>query len=105
MRSHHDLGGRPAGPIDRSEHEYTPWEKRIDAIFALLVHEKNVMRVDELRRGIEALGPVAYHSLSYYERWIASITTILLEKGVLGEAEINARIGEIKARGGAQQQP
>lgn len=101
MRSQHDLGGRAAGPIDRAEHEYTPWEKRIDALFALLVHEKKVMRVDELRRGIEALGADAYHSLSYYERWIASITTILVEKGVLGEAEINARIEALKARGEA----
>ena len=101
MRSHHDLGGRPAGTIERAEHEYTPWEKRIDAIFALLVHEKKVMRVDELRRGIEALGADIYHSLSYYERWIASITTILVEKGVLDEDEINARIEAIKARGTA----
>ncbi|MFQ5936734.1 MAG: hypothetical protein ACE5LB_10020, partial [Acidiferrobacterales bacterium] len=36
--------------------------------------------------------PEAYDKLSYYERWIASITTILVEKGVLTQEEIDARI-------------
>src|SRR5437879_5183761 len=29
MRAYHDLGGQPAGPIDRSQHQYAPWEKRV----------------------------------------------------------------------------
>src|SRR5437762_1207782 len=33
MQRVHDRGGWPdAGPIDRSEHEYTMWEKRTDAL-------------------------------------------------------------------------
>ena len=37
MRRVHDRGGWPdAGPIDRSEHEYTMWEKRTDALMRLL---------------------------------------------------------------------
>ena len=36
MRGYHDLGGRPAGPIDRTERALEPWEKRVDAIHQLL---------------------------------------------------------------------
>ena len=32
MRGVHDLGGVPAGPIDRSEHERTFVEQRVDAM-------------------------------------------------------------------------
>ncbi|MFQ5971892.1 MAG: hypothetical protein ACE5Q3_06130 [Alphaproteobacteria bacterium] len=99
-RGHHDLGGLPAGPVDRSEHAAAFWEKRIDAMLRLLIHkDRAVMRVDELRRGIESLGPEAYRSLGYYERWIASIAHILVEKGVLRRDEIEARVEDIRRRG------
>src|SRR5687767_11913561 len=29
MRAYHDLGGTPAGPVEREEHELALWEKRI----------------------------------------------------------------------------
>ena len=35
QHSHHDLGGEPAGKIDRHEHDYADWERRIDAINAI----------------------------------------------------------------------
>jgi Nitrile hydratase beta subunit len=99
MRRHHDMGGQPAGPVTPSEHDYAPWEKRVDAILRLLIHpERRVMTVDELRRGIEELGPGAYDELSYYQRWIASIANILLEKGVLTVDELGRRLAEIEAR-------
>jgi hypothetical protein len=100
MRSHHDMGGQPAGPVELGEHDYDVWEKRIDALLSLLIQEEKIVRVDELRRGIEALAPDAYASLSYYERWIASIAAILVEKGVLDEAEVGARVAAVAARDG-----
>ena len=36
MRRHHDMGGEPAGPVVPAEHDYAPWEKRVDAILRLL---------------------------------------------------------------------
>ena len=102
-RAHHDLGGLPAGPVDRSEHETVFWEKRIDAIMTLLTgKERRVLCVDELRRGIESLGPEAYDKLDYYERWIASIAGTLVEKGVLTQEEIDARIEELRANRDSQ---
>lgn len=95
MRRHHDMGGLAAGPIDRSEHPHAAWEKKVDAILRLLVG-KQVMTLDELRRGIEDLGPGAYDELSYFERWIASISNILLEKGVLEVAELGEAIERVR---------
>jgi hypothetical protein len=97
MRRYHDMGGLPAGPIERTEHEHAPWEKKVDAILRLLVAEK-VMTLDELRRGIEELGPGAYDELSYFERWIRSIANILLEKGVVTVQELATAIEAAKAR-------
>ena len=44
--------------------------------------------MDELRRGIEAIPEAEYHRLTYYRRWIRSITDNLLKKGVITEAEL-----------------
>lgn len=97
--SYHDMGGQPAGPVDRSEREAAFWEKRVDAIMMLLTgKDRRLMTVDELRRGIENLAPDAYDQLSYYERWIASIAGILVEKGILKQQELDARIAALKAR-------
>ncbi|MDP7668588.1 MAG: nitrile hydratase subunit beta [Rhodospirillales bacterium] len=58
MRRHHDMGGLEAGPIERTEHAAAAWEKRVNAILKLLANrEPPFMAVDELRRGIEDLGP------------------------------------------------
>lgn len=101
-RSHHDMGGLPAGAVAAAERDYEAWEKRVDALMSLLVRDRKIMRVDELRRGIEALAPDAYDSLSYYERWTASIAAILVEKGVLDGPELEARAAALeRAAGGA----
>ena len=99
MWRHHDMGGLEAGPIERSEHDYAPWEKRVDAIMRLLTGKQcEVMTVDELRRGIEDLGPGVYDELSYYERWISAITNILIEKGIISVEELGGKMEAVKAR-------
>jgi len=99
MRSHHDMGGLPAGPVEPSEHKYEPWEKRVHALLTLLAQpSRSILRVDELRRGVEALGKEEYDRLSYYERWIVSITNNLLQKGVLSTDELGRKLAEIEAR-------
>ena len=99
LRRHHDMGGRDAGPVERTEHDYAPWEKRVDAILRLLTSPKvGVLQIDELRRAIEDLGPGAYDKLSYYERWISAISNLLLEKGVLTIDELGRRMAGIEER-------
>jgi Nitrile hydratase beta subunit len=97
MHRHHDMGGEPAGPVVPEEHDYAAWEKRVDAILRLLTH-RQVITVDELRRGIEELGPGAYDELSYYQRWIASVGNNLLEKGVITVDELGRKLAEVEAR-------
>lgn len=99
MRQHHDLGGLPGGPLDRSEHTYAPWEKRTHALLLLLAEPcRAVMTVDELRRGIEDLGEAEYERLNYYERWISSIADNLVRKGVFTVDELGRKLAEVEAR-------
>ena len=99
LRRHHDMGGLPAGPIDLDEHIHAPWEKRTNAILRLLADDKrNLVNVDELRRAIEDLGPGAYDELSYYERWCAAITNVLLQKKVIGVDELGRKMAEVEKR-------
>jgi len=91
MRAMHDLGGLPAGPIDRDEHDPTFAERRVDALMMLLMG-KSVFNVDEMRRTIENLPREVYERHDYYERWLLTIERLLVEKGVLTSAEIEARM-------------
>ncbi len=98
-RRHHDMGGLPAGAVRPSEHETVLWEKRVDALMTLLGDSRRrLLRVDELRQGIEQLGPGAYDEMSYYERWIASITGVLIGKGVITSDELGRKMAEVRAR-------
>lgn len=98
-RRHHDMGGLPAGPVEQAEHDYAPWEKKVDAIMRLLTDkQRKIMTVDELRRGIEEMGPGIYDELTYYERWIGSVTNNLIEKGVLTVDELGRAMEEAQAR-------
>ena len=95
----HDLGGRQAGPVDGHEHANTFFEKRIDAMLMLLTDtRRRLIRVDEHRRTMEQFGEDFYWRISYYERWLHSITSLMLEKGILTRAEVDAKITELKHR-------
>lgn len=99
--SHHDMGGQPAGRIERTEHDYADWERRIDAMAVLLWGIKGgrkVMSVDEHRKNIEALPPQAYDRLSYYEKWIASLTQCLIQRGVITTEELGRKMEEVEKR-------
>ena len=53
-----------------------------------------------MRRGIEALPPDEYAALSYYERWAASMETILVEKGIISSDEVDGRVKSLEERWG-----
>ena len=48
-RRWHDMGGDPAGAINRDEHDYALWEKRVDALM-VIASKKGYFTVDGLRR-------------------------------------------------------
>ena len=98
-RSHHDMGGLPAGAVERTEHDYALWEKRVDALMMLLSSkDRRLLTVDELRRNIESLGPDAYDRMSYYERWIYAITQTLIQRGVITVDELGRKIKVVQDR-------
>lgn len=97
-RRAHDVGGLTDGEISLAEHDYAPWEKKVDAIMRLLaMPERGVITVDELRRAIEDMGERG-QSLAYYQRWIEAITQLLLEKGLVTPTELGARMQEVHDR-------
>ena len=100
QRGHHDIGGLPgAGPIDKSQHELADWEVLADAVNQAL-GAKGVKRTDEMRRAREEMDSEAYRKMNYYERWIASIETILIEKGILKKDEIDKKVVEFEKKWG-----
>ena len=97
MRGSHDLGGLKAGPVDTAPHDPTFWEKQIDAMNMLLA-QKGLRRTDENRRYVEMLGEDAYNTLTYYERWTAALARQLIDKGVLTQDEVDAKVAEIRTK-------
>jgi len=90
-RSHHDMGGQPAGKVERTEHDYAEWERRIDAMAVLLWGIKGtrkLLTVDEHRRAIESLPPQMYDSMTYYEKWIFALTQCLIARGLITSEEL-----------------
>ena len=91
------MGGLPAGKVERTEHDYAGWERRIDAM-AQLVRRNGLMTLDEMRKNIEALPPQAYDKLSYYEKWISSLTQTLIQRGVITSEELGRKMEEVQRR-------
>ncbi len=93
-RAPHDLGGASkfmCEPVDVEPHGLTAFDREVDALRGVL-GAKQLMSVDELRRGVEAIPEAEYHRLSYYQRWIRSIADNLIRSGVLTEAELRAAL-------------
>jgi hypothetical protein len=98
-RATHDVGGLEFGPIDREEHDLALWEKRTDAMLRLLVGtEKRAFTVDGMRRVIEDYGQQQYDRTTYYEKWIRAVRNLIVEQGIVGRDEVEARMAEIQAR-------
>lgn len=96
---HHDYGGLPGGLIETCAHPTTLWEQRVDAILELLGDpRRRLMRLDEFRWMNETMAPADYERLSYYERWIHSITRLMIRKGVISQVELDTRMAELRRR-------
>lgn len=66
---------------------HADWEAHLHAMNALLIRQ-GIYNRDEFRDALERMSPAEYLTASYYERWYAAITTLLVEKGVLTAAEV-----------------
>lgn len=97
-RRWHDMGGREAGPVEPAEHDHALWEKRVDAL-RQIASNRGYFTVDGLRRALEDMGPEAFETMSYYERWMAATTQNLIAAGAFTVEELNDRMAEVAARG------
>ena len=97
-RRWHDMGGDAAGPVPQDDHDFALWEKRVDALM-VLASGKGLFTVDGLRRVLEDMGPEAFETMSYYERWIAAINQNLIEDGVYSLEDLSRKMAEIAERG------
>jgi nitrile hydratase subunit beta len=96
MARTHDMGGRPNDePLNTQEHALADWEVLADAV-AQALGGKGIRTTDESRRAMEDMPADDYLSLSYYERWIRGTETLLKEKGILTEQEIDRKMAELE---------
>lgn len=91
------MGGKDFGPVDQRDHDRTEWDNRVDAVLKLMLDGRR-FRVDELRRAIESLPERDYMSFSYYQKWLAAIRILIVEKGMLSEDEIAARLEQLRGK-------
>ena len=92
----HDMGGEDAGAIDSADHGMKFWEKQANALRSTLTSRK-VLRLDELRRAAEDLGP-RYDKLEYFQRTTEALRSVLLEKKIFTEDELAKKLAEVRAR-------
>jgi hypothetical protein len=98
MNRPHDVGGQQGtAPLERYEHPIEDWQALTDAVRAALRH-KGLMRTDEGRRASEDLEPELYARLTYYERAVAGLESILVERGWLTAQEVGDRAEQIATR-------
>ena len=76
-----------------------PWEGRAFGLVVAL-HERQLYDWEEFRgRLIAEIGraDVAGEPSSYYERWLAAFERLLVEKGLVAQAELDARSAALAA--------
>jgi hypothetical protein len=95
MRGYHDVGGQPAGPIGRDEREPQAWEKRVDAMVAIL-HRKGVVRVDEVRLAVESLGADIYRGTDYTGQRIEALADNLVRKGIVTVEQLAKKLEDLE---------
>ncbi|MGB8315939.1 MAG: nitrile hydratase subunit beta [Aestuariivirga sp.] len=93
MNGPQDMGGQAGfGPIAPEKDEpwfHAPWERRALAL-SLAMGMTGSWNIDISRHARERLPAMQYWSSSYYEVWIAGLTTLLKEAGLAGPDEIAA---------------
>jgi len=89
----HDMGGRQGfGAVRYAPNAsvfHAEWERKANFLYGLAVR-LGIFNMDEYRHAIERMSPYHYMSASYYERTLTSLATLLVEKGITTQAELEA---------------
>lgn len=99
MNGAHDLGGfHGFGPIDPQPDEpvfHHEWERRCFAI-TLAMGAYGAWNLDMSRYARERMEPGEYLRTSYYEHWLHGLQRLLIERGLVREEEIEARMQSLR---------
>ena len=86
-----DVGGMQGfGPVEPELDEppfHADWEAHVFAVNRALIGH-GIYNLDEFRDAVERMPAQEYLGSSYYEKWFAAVTTLLVEKGVLTAEEV-----------------
>jgi nitrile hydratase subunit beta len=101
----HDMGGMHGlGPVQYERNEpvfHATWEGRAFAL-DLAASAWRKWSMDAFRHQIELLPAADYLRMSYYEKWLAAVTELLVQSGLITRAEVES--GQ-PARGSAKATP
>ncbi len=93
MNGPQDMGGMMGfGPVVPEFHEpvfHAGWERRTFA-FTVAMGATRSWNIDMSRRARESQPALTYWSSSYYEIWLAGLTPLMLERGLVQEDEIKS---------------
>ena len=103
-----DMGGLAGmGPVEVEQDEpvyHEAWEGRVQGLtFAAMGAAGK--GTPAFRHGIERMDPAHFFAASYYERWLTSAATLLVESGVLTRDELDAALGSEFALSGPVRVP
>jgi nitrile hydratase subunit beta len=100
----HDMGGSEGfGPIVLEAGEpvfHHPWEGRILAL-TIAMAAWRTWSIDARRHERELIEPATYLRMSYYERWLAALESLVVKSGLVTPAEV--RNG--RSHGGPKMEP
>jgi nitrile hydratase beta subunit len=92
MNGVHDMGGmQDMGLVQYEKDEpvfHAPWEGRVYAMNRALAAWRK-WNLDASRRTGELIPPADYFRMSYYEKWLAGLHSLLVERNLLARAEID----------------
>lgn len=98
MNGVHDMGGQQGfGPVLLEVNEplfHAPWESRAMAV-TVAMGASGQWNIDLSRSARESLPPATYLSSSYYEIWIRALEKLMLERGMVTQAELES--GQLSA--------
>lgn len=92
MERPQDIGGKNYGPVNPDRHEPVfrdYWERRAFGL-SFCTWLSSDVTLDRFRQFQAALPEDRYLASSYYERWLHAVEQVMLDNGVLSEAELEA---------------
>lgn len=102
MNGIHDIGGmQDMGPVRPGKNEpvfHAEWERRVFAMYEAIDGD---WPGGSGRYQRELIPPADYLRMSYYERWLASLTVLLVKSGMVTQTEMDtgiAEAGNVKGR-------